>query len=66
MGDDPEPKPPFVVSASPGMNHLINTADRCPQCSGTNFTVRDYSLLWHDGEVWCLDCNVFVRSYDAG
>jgi hypothetical protein len=49
-----------------GMNHMINTYQKCPSCGGTNFEVRNYSLMWHDGDVYCKDCDVYVRGYDAG
>lgn len=58
--------PEFVLSSSGSMNHGINTYKKCPKCGGTNFTVRNYDMKWHDGEVWCVDCNVYVRDYDAG
>lgn len=46
--------------------HGVNPYKKCPQCGGTNFEVRDYDMMWHDGEVWCADCDVYVRRYDAG
>lgn len=46
--------------------HGINAYKKCPKCNGTNFTVKNYDMMWHDGEVWCVDCNVYVREYDAG
>lgn len=47
-------------------NHLINDYKKCPVCGGTHFEVRNYDLMWHDGDVYCIDCNVWVRTYDAG
>ena len=60
--------PEFVLRPSGDgfVNCGINTYKRCPKCDGINFEVRDYDMMWHDGEVWCIDCNVYVRSYDAG
>jgi uncharacterized Zn finger protein (UPF0148 family) len=49
-----------------GIGHVINTYKKCPKCGGSNFEVRNYDLMWHDGEVWCTDCDVYVRGYDAG
>jgi hypothetical protein len=51
---------------SSGMNHGVNTYKKCPKCGGTNFEVRNYDMMWHDGDVWCVDCDVYVRGYDAG
>jgi hypothetical protein len=49
------------------MNHLINTYKPCPKCNQTDqLEVRKYNMMWHDGEVWCKRCEVYVRSYDAG
>jgi hypothetical protein len=48
-------------------NHMINTYKACPKCGQTDrLTVRNYDLMWHDGEVWCTRCEVYVRGYDAG
>ena len=58
---------PFTDSGSTnGVGHFVNTYKTCPKCGGTNFEVRNHDLMWHDGEVWCVDCDVYVRSYDAG
>lgn len=46
--------------------HSINTYEKCPKCGGTNFEVRNYNMMWQDGDVYCKDCNVYVRGYDAG
>jgi len=62
MTDKPTP-PDFAVSATKNIGHSINTYQTCPKCGGTNFGVRNHSLIWHDGDVWCADCNVFVRDY---
>lgn len=48
------------------IGHMVNTYQKCPRCGGTDFEVRNHDLMWHDGEVWCVPCNVFVRGYDAG
>lgn len=50
----------------PGIMHGINTYQKCPKCGGTNFEVRNYDRMWQDGDVYCIDCNVYVRGYDAG
>ena len=49
------------------MTCVINTYKKCPKCKSTDhLQVRDYSAMWHDGEVWCEYCNIYVREYDAG
>lgn len=39
----------------------------CPGCSAeSNFhEVRNYSAIWHDGDVYCMNCGSYVRRYDA-
>jgi hypothetical protein len=59
-------EPSFVVHLDAQCNHLVNTCQKCPKCGGTDFEVRRYDLMWHEGEVWCVPCNVYVRQYDAG
>jgi uncharacterized protein (TIGR02996 family) len=39
---------------------------RCPSCGGDNHEVRNHSLMWHDGDVFCMDCGAYVWMYDAG
>lgn len=47
--------------------HGINDYKACPKCQKTDsFEVRNYDMKWHDGEVWCTRCEVYVREYDAG
>lgn len=48
------------------IGHAISKHQACPSCGGTNFEVRNYDLMWHDGDVHCVDCGAFVRIYDAG
>lgn len=40
----------------------------CPKCKACpqHQEVRNYSLMWHDGDVHCIKCEAFVRSFDAG
>lgn len=40
--------------------------NECPKCHGTNLEVRNHDLMWHDGDVWCIDCDIFIRNFDAG
>jgi hypothetical protein len=42
--------------------------EHCPKCNSTSdrHEVRNYNAMWHDGDIHCMDCNAFVRRYDAG
>ena len=44
-------------------NEARNT---CPSCGSTRSEVQNHDLMWHDGDVVCLDCDTRVRGYDAG
>jgi len=47
--------------------NCINNYKSCPKCNSTDhLEVRNHNMMWHDGEVWCSKCNVYVREYDAG
>jgi Zn finger protein HypA/HybF involved in hydrogenase expression len=40
----------------------------CPKCGShpDRHEIRNYSMMWHDGDIHCVDCGTFVRDYDAG
>lgn len=38
----------------------------CPVCESTSFEVRNHSLMWHDGDIYCKNCGSFIRYFDAG
>ena len=39
----------------------------CPQCfNDQHAKLRNYDPIWRDGEVYCTECNIKIRSYDAG
>lgn len=40
----------------------------CPECgSGPDkHELRNYDMIWHDGDVYCTDCGAHVRTWDAG
>lgn len=38
---------------------------RCCECGSTTLTLRNYSMMWHDGDIYCEN-NHYVRMYDAG
>src|SRR5260370_26781538 len=49
------------------VGNIINTYKSCPKCGTTDHLyVKNHDMMWHDGEVWCRKCNVYVREYDAG
>lgn len=39
---------------------------KCPRCGGDRKHVINYSMMWHDGDVICSDCRLWIRSFDAG
>ena len=46
--------------------HIVNDYKACPKCGSKKFEVRNYDMMWHDGDVHCADCGTYVRMYDAG
>ena len=38
----------------------------CPDCCSTDFELRNYSMMWHDGDIHCANCGKFIRTFDAG
>jgi hypothetical protein len=40
----------------------------CKKCGSKprDHEVRNYSMMWHDGDVYCLKCGAYVRMWDAG
>lgn len=40
----------------------------CPECDSApeNHELRNYSMMWHEGDIHCGKCGTFVRYYDAG
>ena len=47
----------------PGPLHV-----HCPKCGSdpSKREVRNYSMMWHEGDVYCVLCDTFVRDFDAG
>jgi len=43
---------------------VANTA--CPECGSTEFEMRNYSMMWHEGDIHCAKCGKFIRRFDAG
>lgn len=50
------------------MTGLYDGSPNCPNCGAppSEQEVRNYSMMWHDGDVHCTRCGTRVRSYDAG
>jgi transcription elongation factor Elf1 len=44
--------------------HVNNT--KCPNCGSIEFEMRNYSMMWHEGDIHCANCGQFIRYYDAG
>ena len=40
--------------------------DVCKKCGGTEFEMRNYSMVFHDGDIHCVNCGEFLRDFDAG
>jgi uncharacterized Zn finger protein (UPF0148 family) len=38
----------------------------CPECGSTEFELKNYSMMWHDGEIYCAKCGKYIRLFDAG
>jgi hypothetical protein len=39
---------------------------KCPECGSEQFELRNYSMIWHDGDIHCARCGKFIRCFDAG
>jgi len=39
---------------------------KCPECGSAAFEMRDYELMWHEGNIHCAECGKFIRRFDAG
>lgn len=42
------------------------TKVQCPICGSTDFELRNYDMMWHDGDIHCARCGEFIRKFDAG
>ena len=60
----PETKPEVIVGM---VMHVLAPTPNCPNCGAppSKFVVRNHSLMWHDGDVYC-ECGQYIRPYDAG
>jgi hypothetical protein len=48
-----------------GSDEVILRNTKC-ECGSTEFVIRNYSMMWHDGDIHCAQCGKFIRSFDAG
>lgn len=39
---------------------------QCPDCGAIEFEMKNYSEIWHDGDIHCARCGKFIRRFDAG
>jgi len=60
---EPEDRAVYVVDDD-GEVVVANT--KCPECGSTEFKMRDYSEMWHEGNIHCARCGKFIRRFDAG
>ena len=42
-----------------------NGPARC-KCGSTEFEMRNYSAMWHEGDIYCRRCGAFIERFDAG
>lgn len=45
---------------------LDGDRNRCPRCGCKELELRNYDMMRHDGDLHCIRCGVFIRTYDAG
>lgn len=40
----------------------------CPKCDSppSKHRMTDYDPMWHEANIYCNECNAYVRHYDAG
>ena len=49
-----------------GSDTVVMTTDfKCPDCGSTEFEMRNYSVMWHKGDIHCASCGKFIRLFDA-
>lgn len=47
-----------------GVLTISDTA--CLKCGSTEFEMRNYSMMWHEGDIHCARCGAYIRRFDAG
>lgn len=55
-----------VVAAAQAVAKTIGPWTDCPHCGAnkSHQEVRNYDLIWGDGDVYCCSCGGYVRSWD--
>jgi hypothetical protein len=48
--------------------HSENNCPNCPKCGAdpSHYEMRNYSMMWHEGDIYCTLCDTFIRYFDAG
>lgn len=40
---------------------------QCPKCGAVGqVEMRNYEIMWHEGDIHCAVCGAFIRHFDAG
>ena len=47
-------------------NSFMGSSGACLRCGSTEREMRNYSMIWHDGDIYCVGCGEFIRHFDAG
>lgn len=47
-------------------NTFMSGGGTCPNCGCTQTEMRNYSMMWHEGDIHCAECGTFIRTFDAG
>ncbi len=46
---------------------LLSCGTACPQCGNTEgHYMKNYEMIWHEGDIHCGKCDAYVRRFDAG
>lgn len=45
---------------------FVYNRNQCRECGSIHLVMKNYSMMWHDGDLHCADCDEFVRTFDAG
>lgn len=51
------------------MGNAEGKTQPCPKCGDDNpdhREMRNYSMMWHEGDIHCTNCGAFIRYFDAG
>lgn len=57
-----------ICNNSISYEELLKLANACPKCGSlpSDHEVKNHSMMWHEGDIHCVKCNTFVRTFDAG